>query len=250
MPGGFRCFNDDLYLQVDGQYSNYGLSDMGRVSLAWASVWLGGSGAGDVYASAYVADITFAGSQPMIAYSCPSPVAQMTCVNEGNGSWTVRLHSLWPQDVDWYVFNPTPARLGSGSGIRVFNESNVVVFDARTKYAKVVDVVSGRIARDTDGYGQYAFPGEFTSQFNFPGRGKLAIGAVLTPITTLSGARKDEGNWSGILGMGGWSTGAGVVYQTFFHWRFGPKAPGPPNYNYDFGSALRWSAMVLDVSQY
>ncbi|WP_150680750.1 hypothetical protein [Pandoraea pneumonica] len=218
------------------------------MSLVWASIWIGGSGNGDVYASGYIADITFVGTQPMVAYSCPYPVAQLTCVNNGNGTWTVRLHSLSPQDVDWYVFNPTPAYRGPGAGVRIFNEAQVPVFDARTKYARVADVLSGRIARDSDGYGQYAFPGAFTQPYSYPGRGKLAVGAVLTPITTLSGGRKDEGAWSGILGMGGWSTGSGVVYQSFYHWRFGPKAPNPPAYNYDFGSALRWNAMVLDVS--
>ncbi|UVA80478.1 hypothetical protein [Pandoraea commovens] len=244
---GFEAWTQSGHYQIDGLYSNYGLLLKGTTDLAYSGIWIGGSGNGDVTANAYVANITFAASMPLFAYSSPGAVAQFVCRNNGDGTWTVQLQSLYAQTVTWYVFDATPQYVGAGFGTQVFDGAGKLVFDARTPYPRVLAMLNGRIAMGSDGYGQYAFPGEYNTPYNYDAQ-KLAVGAVLTPTTTLSGARKDEGNWSGILGVGGWSTGVGVVVQSFYHWRFGPKAPSPPNYNYDFGSSLRWGALVLDVS--
>lgn len=248
MAAGFQCYNDTGFIQIDGDFSNYALLAKGTTYLGANSIWLGTSGAGDVTTGTNYVDITFTARQPLFAYSCAAPVAQFTCVNNNNGTWTVRLQSLTPQNVDWYVFDQTPAVTGSTFGAQVFDATGRLVFDANYPYAKIIGNLSGRIALPGDDFGQYAFPGESSTPYYFGGQSKLAVGAVLTPITTLSSASIYEGSWSGILGVGGWSTGADYVVRSFYHWRFGPRAPSAPAYNYDFGSSLRWGALVLDVT--
>ncbi|AVF41552.1 hypothetical protein AL486_19040 [Pandoraea apista] len=116
------------------------------------------------------------------------------------------------------------------------------------KYPLIRQVVSGNVIGAGPDYGQYNYAAATSFSATFaPGGGRIGVGAIRTPSTQFNGSVL-SGAWRGNIGFGGWMTGNGVATFSTFNWRFGPSSPNPPNFQYDYQSALDYGGILIDVS--
>jgi len=247
---GFVAVNDGGVLQIDGTYTNYSLASKGTVTLSEQSLYLGASGAGDVYGTCYVADVTYTAPDPLFVLENTSgmPVVVISTANVGPNKWQTRLMALGAVTVGFFVFSSSIVVEGAGYGLIVYDGAGRPVASSNMKYPRIRQVVSGNVIGAGPDYGQYNYAAatSFSASFS-PGGGRIGVGAIRSPSTQFNGSVL-SGAWRGNIGFGGWMTGNGVATFSTFNWRFGPSSPNPPSFQYDYQSALDYGGILIDVS--
>ncbi len=250
MAYGFVAVNDSGIVQIDGAYTNYSLASKGSVTLTEQSMYLGASGAGDVYGTCYIADVAYTAPDPLFVLENTSgvPVVVISTANVGPNMWQTRLMALAPVSVGYFVFSSNVVVAGAGYGLIVYDGAGRPVASSNMKYPLIRQVVSGNVIGAGPDYGQYNYAAatSFSATFT-PGGGRMGVGAIRTPSTQFNGSLL-SGAWRGNIGFGGWMTGSGTATFSTFNWRFGPSSPNPPNFQYDYQSALDYGGILIDVS--
>lgn len=249
MTYGFQSISDAGVFQIDGESTNYCLSKKGVATLVQQSLYLGASGAGDVYATCYVADIAYSATNPLFVMENTNgiPVVVISTTNTGGNSWVTRVMALSPVSINYFVFS-SDVLIDGSELLVVYNSAGQPVATSSMRYPLIKQVIAGNVIGAGPDYGQYDYGAatSFSASFS-PGGGRIGVGAIRTPSTQFNGSLL-SGEWRGNIGLGGWMSGAGVATFSTFNWRFGPSSPNPPNFQYDYQSALDYGGILIDVS--
>ncbi|MFP4889306.1 hypothetical protein [Paraburkholderia sp. EG304] len=245
MTVGFQAFTDTGLVQIDGTTPNYALRQKLDVTTAAGSMNGGKSNAGVMYYySANVASFTITAVQPLIALYCSTAFATiLQCVNNNNGTWTVKLWTSDAATVSVYIFDQAPAAApsGPGYGLQVFDQNGVLVFDARQRIARVIDTQSGNINNTGPDWGQWAQVDTRTYSWSYPAVAKIGVAAIGTAFICPEGGGSNS--WYNISGL---QTAGNVVNFKYQYYQNG--SPAHPNNNVVFGSQYDWRFMAVDLS--
>jgi hypothetical protein len=245
MTVGFQAFTDTGLVQIDGTTPNYALRQKFDVTTASGNMNGSKSNAGTMYYyTAPVATFTIAAVQPLIAlYSATAFATILQCLNNNNGTWTVKIWSSAVATVSVYIFDQAPAAAptGPGYGLQVFDQNAVLIFDSRQRIARVIDTQSGNINNAGPGWGQWAQVDTRTYSWSYPSVSKIGVAAIGTAfICTEGGGSNSWYNMSGLQTVGNTVNFKYQYYQN--------GTPSHPNNNVAFGSQYDWRFMAIDLS--
>lgn len=256
MPAGLQVFNNDSIIQIDGAYSNLQLTLKGSASSTMQTLGYQTNPNGTYFRDTPIAYVTFSGATPVFALSGPS-TASVVSTSVSGSQWTVGVVTPGgPASFDWFVFDKA-APFSSNSGLQVFNDSSVLVFDAYAKYMKVIGNVLDLVPTFAiNGVNGYTSP--FTNTYSFPGK-TTAIGCMFTPVN--SGTTKWPSGTSTIpsspncqgFGFGGWRGVNGAAYFDFVHTILSYQGyidGGATGQAFPYSAAADDSSFVFGVRQY
>ncbi|RKP43789.1 hypothetical protein [Pararobbsia silviterrae] len=144
MTYGARIYNANGFLQITGQFKNLAFRAKG------STVSGGTALPGHAF---YQASYTFAGSAvSILAFACAAPCAILSCVDNGNGTFTATFAvNGTGVTVQVFVFDdPAYSTIVGNYGVRVrTDDGSAVAFDSRTRYMRVINFVGGSEASGT-----------------------------------------------------------------------------------------------------
>jgi hypothetical protein len=250
MAAGFQCFAQDgsNIAQID---SDLGLGNMQfrqkiTQTMAWAGFQVYTISDGTRYSSqGNQTTFTFAATNPLVVFECPSGYCvPMTWTNSG-GNWSVVVVGNSAVPVTAYVFDQVSS-IGSASnyGLQVFNAAGVLVADVTNRFARPVGTNQGnpKYAYGTTGYTTDS------------GTWSAAQGSKAFPVAQRVGVACVQPAF-GTGGTSGGASNAGVVLSCFNTSggtistnmvMFGDTS----NFNNytGFKEAISWSYLAVDIS--
>lgn len=241
MTAGFQSIstNGSIY-QIDGTTPNVQLTNTLAQTLQQTSIPTVYNNVGQqFYATYWYTKFTFNASNPLYAFTADSNV--MICpwqfTQVGPNTYTAEFIGASQTAIRLYVFDQVVAT-GSRYGLQVFNSSGVLIADAASPFAKVIDVRSGQYQPGTgfDGTGS-SMPGTNTQQANY-GR-NVAIAACF-PAHYMSNS--GDGS-NGETTMSGIAVSGGVVT-----WEFHTFNGSRGSHYVGFREASYYRFMVLDMT--
>jgi hypothetical protein len=216
------------------------------VATGVGSINAGRSNAGSMYTfNANVSSFLISAVKPLVALYSPNAYATiLQCINNNNGTWSVKIWSNVAATITVYVFDESAAAApsGPGYGLQVFNESGVLVFDARQRIARVIDTQIGNINNAGPGFGQWGQVDSRTYQFSYPSVSKIGVAAIGTAFVSSPTGGTNNG-WYDISAL---QTVGNVVN---FAWSYNQVGnTSHPGNNTCFGSQFDWRFMAIDLS--
>jgi hypothetical protein len=240
MTAGFQAFNDGGVYQIDGTTINLVRRQLISVTTSAGALDMGKNNAGTMNTNtASVATVSFSAVTPLLViYSPNRPAAIMKCLNTGTNSWQAQIWTYAGNDtVELHVFDRADAAApaGAGFGLQVFNESGVLVADARQRVARVLDVQAGNIIGVGADWGQFTSNDSQVQSYSY-GVSKIGVGAMLTPFTCAPNI---------YYRTQGYQTNGGTISRQWKVTTLGGVTPGNENC---FGSQFDWRFMAVDLS--
>lgn len=164
MPSGMTVFNENNFLQIDQDFSNYRLISSGTALSSSMSNFPPSGNMGSYVRRSL--DIFVQGSYPLVALAPNGANANpdgvgwfVFSVTESVGGWTVRLcvgsFSGIPTSCtcNYYIYNTdTIGAVGAGFGLQVFRSNGTVAYDSSYNYLKPINL-----------YNYQSFAGYWTS---------------------------------------------------------------------------------------
>ena len=239
MTAGFQAFNDGGVYQIDGSTINLVRTQLISVTTGAGALDMSKNNAGGMNTNtANVATVSFSATTPLLViYSASVAAAVMKCVSTGSNTWSAQIWSYSATTLELHIFDraDVAAPSGSGYGLQVFNESGVLVADARQRLARVLDVQSGNIQNVGAGWGQFSSKDTQDQTYTYSAA-KVGVGAMLTPFTCAPNL---------YYRTQGYLTQGGTVYRQY---RFTSVGGSSPNSENCFGSQYDWRFMAVDLS--
>lgn len=135
MPAGLQVINDFGTIQIDSEWQNYALVDVQTVtSVQNAQLFPGAFFRGSIYTNSFESDLVFA--------HCASPFSIVgTSYVNSQRRVGVATRNTVGIPVTFYSFRKQPIQ-ASTFGLQVFNAAGELTFDAASKFAKIVRVLS------------------------------------------------------------------------------------------------------------
>lgn len=134
MAAGLQIFNDNGFIQIDGDMLNMEMTAKGVVSIAGSNPEYNGR--------VSTMDISVSGENPIIAVASGGFCCAYLYQRSGS-TFTFRIYNgdYNTQNVEYYIFDNS-ANAGGNSGFQVFNSAGRLVFDSNKKYMRVLDTFS------------------------------------------------------------------------------------------------------------
>jgi hypothetical protein len=254
MPVGFQAFTDAEHgsvFQIDGETPNYQVTNSlvaPALSTTLATVY--NNGMQHQYSAAFWwAQVGFTAKQPLVAFAADGGV--MCCpwkFSGGNSSgsktgFTAEFIAAGQTNIKVWVFDQVPPDSSThGFGLQVFNSNGVLIADAASPFARVIDVIQGQYlpGMGFDATGT-TMPGPNTQSRRYPVH--TAIAACYPAHYTFStgGDIDGETTMSGI-GVSNDSTGSTVT------WEFHTYAGSRGSHFIGYHEASAYSFLVLDMT--
>jgi hypothetical protein len=134
---GLQLFNSSGNVQIDSTYKNLGLREKGSV-VSSSSAPIGSTG---FY---YATFTTVAGTCPVVAFRSNGTCYLSHSTTSGNSTTYYFSCSAANVTVQYWIFDDLANVTLSGNyGLQVFNAAGGKVFDSRSKYMRIVDLVRG-----------------------------------------------------------------------------------------------------------
>lgn len=246
MTAGFQAFTDTGLVQIDGTTQNLVLRQTLSVTPVSSDMPAGKSNAGVQYTlKANLADFTISAVSPLIALYSPNAYATLLrCVNNQNGTWSVRIWSSASTALTVYIFDQSSAAApgGAGYGLQVFDANGVLIVDARQRLARVIDTQAGNINNAGPGWGQWAHVDTRNYSWNYPSVSKIGVAAIGTAFVS----SPTGGSNNGWYNMSGLQTSGNTVNFQYQYYQQGNTSH--PNNDVNFGSQFNWRFMAVDLS--
>lgn len=246
MTAGFQAYTDSGLVQIDGATQNFALRQTLGITTAGADLPAGMSNGGTQYTlRANLADFTVSAVAPLIALYSPNAYATiLRCVNNNNGSWTVRVWTSVAAALTVYVFDQSSAAApsGAGYGLQVFDGSGTLIADGRQRLARVIDTQTGNILNAGPGWGEFSQIDTQTAAWNYSTVSKIGVAAIGTAFV----GSPTGGTNNGWYNMSGFQTSGNTVN---FLWQyFDQGSTSHPGNNFCYGSEYNWRFMAVDLS--
>jgi hypothetical protein len=246
MDAIYQAFTDTGLVQIDGRTQNYALRQVFDVATSAGSMNAGKSNANVQYTfSANVASFVVNAVKPLIVLYSPNAYTTMLqCINNNNGSWSVKIWSNFAATVTVYLFDQSSAAAPSGPGYgrQVFDQNGVLVFDARQRIARVIDTQAGNINDAGSGWGQWAHVDQRMYSWSYPTVSKIGVASIGTAFVS----SPTGGNNNGWYNISALQTAGNVVNFNYAYYQVGNTSH--PNNDVNFGSQFDWRFMAIDLS--
>lgn len=246
MTAGFQAYTDSGLVQIDGTTQNYALRQTIGVTTAQGDMNAGRANSGAIYTlRANIADLSVSAVQPLFVLYSPSTYATIIkCINNNNGTWTIRIWTSAPASLTLYVFDQSSAAApgGPGYGLQVFDASGALIADARQRLARVLDTQAGNINNAGAGWGQWAHVDSWGATWGYSGASKVGVAAMGNAFLGVPTGGTNNGYYT----MSGLQTAGNVVNLNYSYYQQGNTSH--PGNDVCYGSAFDWRFMVVDLS--
>lgn len=132
-------------------------------------------------------------------------------------------------------------------GLQVFNDSGQLIADAAIPMLRPMSYLTGVVSNMGPGWGQITWPGPYSNSYS-TGVAKAASACCVTASCVFSPGGNSNSAQNTLLGISGWSHSGGNVTFTWNNATYG--SPGSPSNWTGYGSALAWTGLLIDVSNF